>query len=155
MAAIKIDLSKAYDRVEWTYLKEIMIKLGFNILWIDLILKCITSASFSILINGEKKGHFKASRGLRQGDPLSPYLFLLIAEGLSHLISKANRDSRLSGLRCINGPTISHLLFADDSLIFCKADERELMSMKNLLKEYELASGESINLSKSAILFSS
>lgn len=155
LAAIKLDISKAYDRVEWAYLKAIMIRLGFNIRWVDLIMNCISSAEFSIIINGDKKGKFKSGRGLRQGDPLSPYLFLLVAEGLSHLIQKENRAGNISGFSCSNGPVISHLLFADDSLIFCKAKETELLALKNILEIYESASGESINLSKSAILFSS
>lgn len=154
MAAIKLDISKAYDRVEWAYLKEIMSRLGFNERWISLIMKCISSAEFSILINGEKKGSFKSYRGLRQGDPLSPYLFLLVAEGLSYLISKENIKGTITGLSCSKGPIISHLLFADDSLIICKAKESELLALKNILEIYELASGESINFSKSAILFS-
>lgn len=152
MAAFKIDLSKAYDRVEWEFLREIMLRLGFDNKWVNLVLKCISSPCFSILINGESKGNFNSSRGLRQGDPLSPYLFLLVAEGLSHLISIANERGRLMGLVCSNGPKISHL-FADDSLIFCRAAEEELVYLKNLLKTYELASGECINFSKSAILF--
>lgn len=97
MAAIKLDISKAYNRVEWSYLKAIMLRLGFNERWVSLIMKCISSAEFSILINGEKKGSFKANRGLRQGDPLSPYLFLLVAEGLSYLISQGNNLGHISG----------------------------------------------------------
>lgn len=133
MAAFKIDLSKAYDRVEWSFLKEILLRLGFNSNWVELIMNCISSPCFSILINGERKGNFHSSRGLRQGDPLSPYLFILVAEGLSHLISKANSRGSLTGLTCSNGPMISHLLFADDSIIFCRAAEQELVSLKNLL----------------------
>lgn len=76
-----------------------------------------------------------------------------MAEGLSHLINKANNNGSLSGFVCPNGPTISHLLFTDDSVIFCKAEERELLNLKNILKIYEIASVESINYSKSAILF--
>lgn len=80
---------------------------------------------------------------------------MLITEGLSHLINKANSSGNLTGLTVSTGPTITHLLFADDSLILCKAEESELLEIMDLLKTYELASGESINFSKSAILFSS
>lgn len=93
MAAIKLDISKAYDRVEWIYLREIMIKLGFNISWVTLIMNCILTTNFYILINGEKKGNFRSGKGLRQGDPLSPYLFLIVTKGLSQLIFKANREN--------------------------------------------------------------
>lgn len=108
----------------------------------------------SCLINGEKKGRFYSSRGLHQGDPLSPYLFLIVTEGLSHLISRANNRGSISGFVCNNGPTISHLLFADDSLIFCRAEENELVALKDLINVFESVSGEAINYSKSAILFS-
>lgn len=130
MVALKIDLSKAYDRVEWSYLEGIILKMGFDRRWIELILRCITIASFSIIINGEQEGKKFSSRGLHQGDPLPPYLFLLVAEGLSNLISKANFERKLLGMICSNGPLISHLLFANDSLIFCKADERELVFLR-------------------------
>lgn len=141
MAAFKIDLRKAYDRVEWSFLESIMLKLGFNCNWVNLILKYISSAKFSVQINGKKKGNFRSFRRLRQGDPLSPYLFLLVAEGLSHLITKATNEGRLTGLSLSHGPSISHLLFVDDSIILSKAEERELMAVKVLLNKFELALG--------------
>ncbi|KAL5572390.1 hypothetical protein UlMin_021987 [Ulmus minor] len=117
--ALKLDMAKAYDRVEWSFIREVMKKLGFSEGWIKKIMDCVTSVHYSLLINGEKVGYIRPSRGLRQGDPLSPYLFLLCAEGLSSLIHTFERTGQLQGMRCgTNGPTISHLFFADDSLLF-------------------------------------
>ena len=84
--AMKLDMSKAYDKMEWCFLEQILLKLGFQESWVALIMKCITTVSYSILVNGETKGMIKPSRGLRQRDPLSPYLFLFCAKGLNALL---------------------------------------------------------------------
>ena len=84
--ALKLDMSKAYDRVEWVFLERIMLKMGFNSKWVGWILECIRSVTYSIIVNGELQGHIVPTRGIRQGDPLLLYLFLLCSEGLNGLI---------------------------------------------------------------------
>ena len=140
--AIKLDISKAYDRVEWVFLEKIMEKLGFDIKLRSLIMQCITTVSYAIKINGCPRGRIIPSRGIRQGDPLSPYLFLLCAEGLSALIKASVCNGSMEGIAiCRGGPKLSHLFFADDSLIFCKASLAECDLMQKVLGVYERASG--------------
>jgi hypothetical protein len=84
--AVKIDMAKAYDRVEWQYLRSIMLHLGFKEAWVSLIMKCVESVTFSFRVNGHFSVAFKPTRDIKQGDPISPYLFLLCAEGLSCML---------------------------------------------------------------------
>jgi hypothetical protein len=116
--AIKLDMSKVYDRVEWGFVERMMQKLGFDQSWIILIMECVKTPTFGVLVNGEPHGLISPTRDLRQGDPISPYLFLLCAEWFSALLKKAERERSLKGIT-INrgGPRLSHPLFADDSLL--------------------------------------
>ncbi|GAA0140129.1 hypothetical protein LIER_35189 [Lithospermum erythrorhizon] len=121
--SLKLDMEKAYDRVEWGYLKNVMLTMGFPDKLVSLIMDFITTVSYSVLINGKRCGYFSPSRGLRQGDPLSPYLFILCTEGLIALINLAVARGEWNGIRIgRNGPMVSHLLFADDSIVCSSLD---------------------------------
>jgi len=133
--ALKLDMSKAYDRLEWDFLEAMLRKLGFSQRWINLVMQCVRTVSYSILINGRPHGSFVPSRGLRQGDPLSPYLFILCAEALSSLIKSAVSDGRISGIPISRrGIRIDNLFFADDSILFCGANLEEWRCIQELLK---------------------
>ena len=124
--ATKLDMSRAYDQVEWGYLQRVMEKMGFHAKWVQLIMACITTTHFSVLVNGNPTSYILSSRGLRQGDPLSPYLFLFCVEGPTALLKKVETDAIIRGVVASRGgPGISHLLFADDSLLFCHASVEE------------------------------
>ena len=132
-----------------------MRKLGFHERWIGLTMRCITTVSYSVLINGVAHGNIVPSRGLRQGDPLPSYLFLLCADGFSSLINKAVRSHTMNGLSICRGcPMISHLFFADDSLLFYKVSSQECQHLIDILRLYEAASGQKINTDKSSMFFS-
>jgi hypothetical protein len=153
--AMKLDMSKAYDRVEWVFLEGIMLKLGFHPTWVSLVMACVKRVSYSVLINGEPKGFFYPSRGLRQGDPISPYLFLLCAEGLNALLARASQTKTIQGLAISRGgPKLTHLFFADDSVLFCRANMHECNAIIDILKKYERASGQQVNQEKTTIFFS-
>ena len=153
--ALKLDMSKAYDRLEWDFLQRTMEKMGFHPRWVGWIMECIKSVTYSVLINGEPKGHIIPTRGIRQGDPLSPYLFLLCSEGLTSLIEQAVSERHIEGFSlCKNGPKVSHLFFADDSLLFCRARVEDVIKIQEILEKYEVASGQKINSDKTTIFFS-
>jgi hypothetical protein len=117
--AYKLDMAKAYDRVDWRFLEGVLVKLGFHSKWIRWVMMCVTTVRYSVRFNGHLLDSFSPSRGLRQGNPLSPYLFLFIADGLSTLIRHEIESASLWELHiCRRGPSISHLLFADDCLLF-------------------------------------
>ena len=140
--ALKLDMRKAYDRVEWDYLKAVMIRIGFHRLWVEMVMRLVTTVSFSMLFNGDCLDTFVPSRGIRQGGPISPYLFLLAAEGLSCLLKSRIQSSSLSGIKvAASTPMVSHLLFADDSLLFFKANRESAEVVKEALNTYCQASG--------------
>jgi hypothetical protein len=106
---IKLDIQKAYDMVDWRFLCKTLEAFGFSSQWINLIFQCISTTRFSILINGTPEGFFESSRGLRQGDPLSPFLFIIMAEAFGRALSKANKDGEISGIAITdNIPNITH-----------------------------------------------
>lgn len=152
--AVKTDISKAYDRVEWRFVKMAMKTLGFSEQWSKLVMACVESAQYQVLINGKPHRDFRPSRGLRQGDPISPYLFVICTEMLVQMLRKAEEKGAITGLKVARGaPPISHQLYADDSLFYCKGNTRELDHLNQILSSYSLASGQRINYQKSSIYF--
>ena len=118
-------------------------------------MQCISSISYSVIINGKTYGSITPTRGLRQGDSLSPALFLLCVEGLSALIHQASRTQALHGISICRGcPNITHLFFADDSFLFCKASAQKCLELVQILNSYEVVSRQKINADKSLIFFS-
>lgn len=156
VVALKLDIRKAYDRVSWGYLRSRMQRMGFSERWINWVMMCVSTVSYSISFQGSMIGPIIPSRGLCQGDPLSPYLFLLCVEGLSNSLKQAVDSNRINGCCiCSSAPSIMHLLFADDSFLFFKASKEEAVAIKSLLNEYGASSGQDVNYQKSAIFFSS
>lgn len=148
-------MSKAYNRIKWCFLEQILLKLGFQESWVALIMECITTVTYSILVNGEPKGMIKPSRGLRQQDPLSPYLFLFCAEGLNALLRNAATGGDIQGFSlCRHGPRLTHLFFVDGCLIFSRSTLEECTKIQQLLALYEDASGQMINKEKMNLFFS-
>lgn len=154
--AVKLDMAKAYDRVEWSYLRAIMTKLGFAEEWINIVMKCVEIVSFSVRVNGVFSEIFKPTRGIRQGDPLSPFLFLICAEGLSCMLKNYGEAHLHRGIRVgIHCPWVSHLLFVDDCLVFTQATAEGAQRLRGVLELYRMGSGQLVNKQKSAVFFSS
>jgi len=115
----------------------------------------VTIVSYSYLLNDTAQGSIVPQRGIRQGDPLSPYLFILCSEVLSGLCYKAQLENKLTGIKVGNkSPRISNLVFVDDTMFFCTSDDQNCVALLEILKKYELALGQMINTQKSAIIFS-
>ncbi|KAL0300641.1 UNVERIFIED_CONTAM: putative mitochondrial protein [Sesamum radiatum] len=154
--AIKMDLSKAYDQVEWPLLLQILSNLGFNSRFTSWIKECITTSSFSFLLNGSSFGYLTPTRGIRHGDPLSPYLFIIYAELLSRILLNNENLGRFKGVKISrNSPTISHLCYADDLTIFCRAEIGDAQCIQDCILKYATWSNQAPNPSKSFVHFSS
>jgi len=153
--ALKLDMSKAYDYVEWLFLEKILLKMGFQASWVSLIMECITMVSYSILVNGEPKAMIYLTRGIRQGDPLSPYLFLFCAEGLNGILKQAAYAREIQGFSIFGrGPKLTHFFFVDDCLLFCRLTLEECEKIQELLVVYNSASSQMVNKEKTTLFFS-
>ena len=150
---LKLDFEKAYDTISWRSVDSVLKEMGFGEKWRKWIDSCISTPKISILFNGNPCKPFKTGRGLRQGDPLSPFLFVLVAEVLNRLMIKAASMGLYQGLQVGgNRETLTHLQFADDTLLFCEPNELYLQNIKRVLLSFQTFSSLAVNYSKSGLL---
>ncbi|KAA3488630.1 reverse transcriptase [Gossypium australe] len=141
--------------VEWKFLETVMKNMGFADYWINLIMKCVCSVKYVVKCNGILTNTITPERGLPQGDPLSPYLFLFCMEAFSRMLNRAQQDEIIRGVQAsINGPRINHLFFADDALLFIRNKKEEVETFTKILNDFEKVSGQQINFEKSMVYFS-
>ncbi|XP_021747229.1 uncharacterized protein LOC110713074 [Chenopodium quinoa] len=146
-AALKLDMNKAYDHVRWDFVFRVLRLFGFPSYWIHIIQQCVSTVSYQVLFNGNPSPSFKPQCGLRQGDPLSSYLFVLCMDVLSIMLHKAEEQALFHGIRISRGaPSISHLFLADDSLLFFQVSPSAYDQVLDLLQEFIAMSGQMINL---------
>ncbi|GMJ03435.1 hypothetical protein HRI_004012700 [Hibiscus trionum] len=151
VVVVKADFKRAYDTVDWAFLDLILDKMGFGTKWRKWITICLSTAKISDLVNGFPSRFFSIRRGLRQGCPLSPYLFNIFGEALSSLIKAAVQRGYVCGAKIgTNGISVSHLQFADDLILFAKVEKQQIINIKRLLRVFEMASGLTLNLKKTS-----
>ena len=152
----KLDIKKAYDHVNWEALLDLLKRMGFGVRWCRWIHTCISTVQFSVLFNGSPTDFFGSSRGLRQGDPLSPMLFLVMMEVFSKMMKRAEGAGLLRGFRVAGrqggGVGVSHLLFADDTILFCDANEEQILHIRMLLLCFQAMTGLKVNALKSEMV---
>ncbi|GJX28303.1 RNA-directed DNA polymerase, eukaryota [Tanacetum coccineum] len=148
----KVDFAKAYDSIRWDYLDDVLNAFGFGSRWRSWIQGSLNSGKASVLVNGSPTSEFQFHRGLKQGDPLAPFLFILIMESLHLSFNRAVEAGIFTGLRIDDALTISHLFYADDAIFIGEWSKENLKGILNILNCFSLLSGMSINLKKSHIL---
>ena len=150
---LKLDFENAYDRVDWEFLEEVMIRKGFGRQWIQWVMKTVRHGHLAININGEQGPFFQTSRGVRQGDPLSPILFDLVTDALASLIDSAKSAGHITGLvPHLIDHGLSLLQYADDTIIMMENTDANILHMKFLLYCFESMSGMKINYHKSEVV---
>jgi hypothetical protein len=131
----KVDFEKAYDSVSWGFLYYMLGRMGFSDRWIRWVKCCVESGSVSVLVNGSPTNEFSMERGLRQGDPIAPFLFLIIAEGLGGLMREACSKKVFSGYKVgKSDEVVSHIQFADDTLLIGEMSLQNVLTMKSILR---------------------
>lgn len=152
---LKLDMAKAYDILEWDFLIAVMNAFGFSKSLCSLISSMLSNCWFSILYNGTPTGYFKSSRGVRQGDPLAPALFIIAEEALSKGITSLFSSGQLQHFHVPRGyKQITHILYADDTLVLLNGSARNIKVLLAFIKEYEASSGQKVNKNKSSFIVS-
>ena len=153
--AIKLDLEKAYDHLEWSFIRDTLNLYKFPNRLVSLIMSCVSSSSISILVNGGALEPFYPSRGIWQGDPLSPYLFILCMEVLGALLEEKCKAKLWNSVKASQGgPKFSNVFFADDLMLFAKADRKNCTAIRDVLDSFCEMSGQKISTEKSQVYFS-
>jgi hypothetical protein len=152
----KLDIENAYDHVNWDSLLYVLRRMDFGSRWIRWMHMCIATVCFSVLINGTLAGFFQSSIGIRQGDPLSPMLFLLVMEVLSRMLKKTEEGGFIRGFQVGDALgdrlEVSHLLYADDTILFCDACPEQVTYLQQVLTCFEAVTGLRVNMSKSEMV---
>jgi len=149
---LKVDFEKAYDSVRWSFLFDMLIRLRFHVRWIKWVQGCLELATVSVLVNGSPTEEFRPTRGLRQGDPMALFLFLIVAEGLVGLVCSASKENLLRVVRVgRNELECCMLQFADDTLFMCEDSFSNIFTIKAILRMFEMASGLKVNFHKSKL----
>jgi hypothetical protein len=146
-----LDFEKAYDRVNWTFLKQAMERMGFNTTWINQVMSLNENASVAIIVNGEQSKTFNLQRSVRQGCPLAPYLFLLTVDVLGQMLQ--HPTYRVHGLRLPDNTTITNQMFADDTMLFLDGNPDNMDRAIAVIQRFGEASGAKLNLHKSVGLW--
>ena len=155
MMAVKVDLEKAYDRLSWCFIKETLKEVGLPERFTHLIMECLSTSQMNVLWNGEMIEDFQLGRGIRQGDPLSPYIFVLCIERLSHGIIQAVNQGRWKPIRLARiGTPLSHLFFVDDLVLFLEANYAQVDVLNDVVENFCRSSGAKVSKQKIQIFFS-
>ena len=154
--AVKLDMEKVYDRLEWEFIEAILTRLGFHSKWIGWVMEYISTMSYYVLINGSPKGKIYPSRGIRQGDLLSPYIFIICVEFLGReSVKQVEKPKNHIGIPTHrSGPKVPFLMFVDDCIIFAKASQNACNNINRILQNFCALSGQLVNFRKSIIQIS-
>ncbi|GKA98182.1 RNA-directed DNA polymerase, eukaryota [Tanacetum coccineum] len=148
----KVDFEKAYDSVRWDFLDDILWNFGFGDKWCNWIQSCLRSSRGSIILNGSPTEEFQFYKGLKQGDPLSPFLFILVMESLHIAFQRVEEAGMFKGIKLDNSTSVSHLFYADDAVFVGQWCDSNINTLVSVLECFNKASGLKINMSKSKLM---
>jgi len=149
---VKLDMAKAYDRVTWIFLTKVLRSFGFSERIVDMVVRLVSNNWYPVNMNGKTFGFFHSTRGVKQGDPLSPTLFIIAAEVLARNLNHLFMDQDFKGFGVPKwSPEINHMSYANDTILFCSGQPSSMKKMMKVLRGYEKVSGQMVNLDKSLV----